>query len=176
MPCNPSDTHINVPTVPGVPLAPFGTIPFSVPQLSIPGFDKLPNIESILDLINSFSLNLPGGLLKPNLDDTTTSILKAITNLLDQLAPYLSIYNFFQSAFNMILCILEILCAALNPWKMFKAMRKLFKHCLPDFLHIFPWLALLAMIISLLLLIVALIEYIIATVEKIIEDLRDEGI
>lgn len=170
MPCNPSDTHINLPTTPGVPLAPFGGIPFSSPQLPIPNLN-LPNIESVLDLINSFSLNIPGGLLRPSLDDTTSSILKAITQLLDMLAPYLSIYNFFQAAFNMILCILEILCAALNPFKMFKAMRKLFKTCLPNFLSIFPWLALLAMIISLLLLIVALIEYIIATVEKIIEDL-----
>ncbi len=170
MSCDPNQTHINLPTTPGIPLAPFGGIPFSSPQLPIPNLN-LPNIESVLDLINEFSAILPGGTLKPNLNDTTNSILVAIMNLLDQLAPYLSIYNFFQSAFNMILCILEILCAALNPWKMFRAMRKLFKTCLPNFLSIFPWLALLAMIISLLLLIVALIEYIIATVEKIIEDL-----
>lgn len=170
MSCNPNDTHISLPTNPGVPLAPFGGIPFSPVQLPIPNLE-LPNIESVLDLINEFSANLPGGTFKPQLADGQNTILVALMNILNQLAPYLSIYNFFQSAFNMILCILEILCAALNPWKMFKAMRKLFKHCLPDFLSIFPWLALLAMIISLLLLIVALIEYIIATVEKIIEDL-----
>lgn len=170
MSCRPEDTTINVPTTPGIPLAPFGLIPFSSPQLPIPNL-SIPNIESVLDLINTFSARMPGGTFKPNLDDTTNSVLSAITSLLDKIAPYLSIYNFFQSAFNMILCLLEILCAFPNPWKMFKAMRKLFKHCLPDFLHIFPWLALLSMIIALLLLIIALIEYIIAMVEKIIEDL-----
>ena len=171
MPCDPNSTSINVPTSPGIPISPFGSIPISPIQLPLPGGFALPNIESVLDLINNFSLVFPSSTFKPNLDDTTNTVLAALTSLLNQIAPFLSIYNFFQSAFNMILCLLEILCAFPNPFKMFRAMRRLFKRCLPDFLKIFPWLALLAMIISLLLLILALIEYIIATVENIIKDL-----
>ena len=170
-PCNPSDTNINLPTTPGVPLQPFGSIPFSPPQLPIPGFDKIPNIESALDLINQFTARMPSGNFKPNLDDLSNNVLKAITNLLDQLAPYLSIYNLFQAALNLIACIVNVLCAIPNPWKLFKAMRKLFKTCIPNFMNLLPFVALLVMIISLLLLIIALIEYIIVTVEKIIEDL-----
>jgi hypothetical protein len=170
VPCNPSDTHISLPTVPGIPLAPFGGIPISAIQLPIPNLN-LPNIESVLDLINEFSAILPGGTFKPQLADGQNTILIALMNLLNQLAPYLSIYNFFQAAFDMILCIINVLCSLLAPWKLFKALRKLFKQCIPKFMSLFPFIALLAMIISLLLLIIALIEYIIATVEKIIEDL-----
>lgn len=170
MPCNPNDTHIDVPTVPGIPLQPFNIIPTSANQLPIPNLN-LPNIESVLDLINEFSANLPGGTFKPQLADGQNTVLIALMNLLNQLAPYLSIYNFFQAAFDMIICVINVLCSLMNPWRLFKALRKLFKKCIPNFMKLLPFVALLAMIISLLLLIIALIEYIIATVEKIIEDL-----
>lgn len=169
-PCDPNSTNINIPTAPGIALQPFGGIPFSPIQLPIPNLN-LPNIESVLDLINSFSIELPSSTLKPNLDDVTNSILVAIMNLLNQFAPFLSIFNFFQALLDMIVCILNVLCSLMSPWKLFKALRRLFKRCIPNFLKLFPYLALIVMIISLLLLILALIEYIIATVEKIIKDL-----
>lgn len=169
-PCDPSDTTISINPGPSITLPGFNIPAFSPIQLPLSGI-TLPNIGSVLDLINQFTAILPGGSLKPNLDDTTNSILTAIMSLFNQLAPYLSIYNFFQAAFKMILCVLEILCAIPNPFKMFRAMRKLFKQCLPNFLSLFPFLALLSMILAILLLIVALIEYIIATAEALIKDL-----
>jgi len=169
MPCNPNDTTINVPAAPGVPINGFG-IPFSPPQLPLKGIE-LPNIESVLDLVNEFTARFPSSDFKPNLDDGTNTVLTALMSLLDQVAPFLSLYKFFQPAINMLLCLLEILCAFPNPFKMFRAMRRLFKRCLPDLMKLFPFLALLVMILSLLLIILALIEYIIAMVEKLIEDL-----
>lgn len=170
MPCNPNDTTINIPTQPGIPLAPFGGIPFSPIQLPIPNL-QLPNISSVLDLINQFTAIIPGGSLKPTLDESANTILTAIMSLFNQLAPYLSIYNFFQAGFKMILCLLEIICAFPNPFRMFRAMRKLFKQCLPNFLSLFPFLSLLSIILAILLLIIALVEYIIEMVELLIKDL-----
>jgi hypothetical protein len=170
MPCSPENTTINIPANPSIQIPGFPTLPISPIQLPISGV-TLPNIGSVLDLINQFTAIIPGGSLKPGLDDTTNTILTAIMSLFNQLAPYLSIYNFFQAGFKMILCLLEILCAFPNPFKMFSAMRKLFKQCLPNFLSLFPFLALLSMILAVLLLIVALIEYIITMVEALIKDL-----
>lgn len=168
-PCNPNDVSINVNPSPGIPIPDFG-LPISPIQLPIPDIN-LPNIGSVLDLINQYTAKFPSSTFKPNLDDTTNTILSAIMNVFNQLAPYLSLYNFFQPVLNMILCIIEILCSLMNPFKLFRAMRRLFKRCLPDLMKLFPFLALLSMILSILLLIIALIEYIIEMVTKLIEDL-----
>lgn len=171
MVCNPNDNSLNPPLVPGIPLPGFG-IPFSPLTMPLPDFSFPEGFpENLLDLINQLGAIFPSGEFKPNLDDLTNSILKAISSVLNQIAPFLSLYRFFQAFMNMLLCVLEILCAIPNPFKMIKAMRRLFKRCLPQFLNLFPWLALLAMLIALLLLILALIEYIIRRILQLIEDI-----
>ncbi len=170
MSCNPNDTTFDVQPGPPLTLPGFNIPAFSPPQLPLPNI-ILPNIGSVLDLINKYAALIPGGNFKPNLDDTTNTILSALMSLFNQLAPYLSLYNFFQPVLNIIICILDVLCSLMNPFKLFRAIRRLFKNCLPDLLSMFPFLALIAMILALLLLIIALIEYIIAMVEKIIKDL-----
>jgi hypothetical protein len=171
MPCRPSDNNLNPPIGPGLPIPGFG-IPFSPYQLPIPGFKFPENFpESILDLLNQIFAIFPSGTFLPQIDNFANDILKAIASIFNQIAPYLSIYNFFTALLNMILCIIDVLCALPNPAKTVKAVKKLIKTCLPPFLNLFPWLALLAMIMALLLLLIALIEYIINRFLAIIEDL-----
>lgn len=79
------------------------------------------------------------------------------------------LYKFFLPILNLIICIIEVLCAIPNPFKLIRAMKRLFRNCIPEFLNLFPIFALIIMIISLLLLLLALIEYIIAQILKFIE-------
>lgn len=169
MPCSPSDNTLNPTVVPGIPIPGFG-LPFSPIQIPLPDFD-LPTdlLEDLLDLLEKAKALFPGGLLKPNLDLGTKSILDAIAKILNMLAPFLAFYNFIMALLNMIVCIIEILCAIPNTFAVALKLKKLFTECLPPFLNLFPFLALIAMIIALLLLILALIEYIIRTIIAIIE-------
>lgn len=167
MPCDPNSNNIIPPVgepFPGLNLAPI-QIPF--PSIDIPT-DLL---EDLLDLVNSLGLLFPSGKFTPNIDNFTKDLFDLISNLLSQIAPFLSFYNFIMALFRLILCIIEVLCAIPNPFKIATAMVKLFTECLPPFLNLFPWLALIAMIIALILLIIALIEYIIATIIALIEEI-----
>lgn len=171
MPCNPLDNNLHPAPLPPLPIPPFG-LPFAPIQLPIPGF-SLPEgfPEDLLDFIDNLTIPWPGGEFSPNIDDLANTLLKYLSDIFSQIAPFLSLYNFFMALLNMILCIIEVLCAIPNPWAMIRAIRRLIKRCLPPFLNLFPWLALLAMILALLLLLLALIEYIIARILQIIEDL-----
>lgn len=173
MPCNPADNNLNVPGPPGIPIPGFG-IPFAPIQLPVPGF-KLPEgfPESILDLLNKLKIPWPGGPISPQIDNFAATLLKALMDLFSQLMPWLSLYNFFIALLNMILCIIDVLCALVNPFKIIRAVRRLIVECLPPFLNLFPWLALIAMIIALILLLIALITYIIARILEIIRDLLE---
>ena len=171
MSCDPNSNSLSPPIIPGVPVPGFGLPSFAFPQVPLPDLPfGLP--ESLLDLLNLLKLKFPGPWdVSGFLDDLTNSLLKHIASILNQIAPFLALYRFFQALLNMILCILEIICAYPNPFKMVKAIRRLFKRCLPLFIALFPWLALLAMIIALLLLILALIEYIIQRILAFILEL-----
>jgi len=179
MPCDPSNNSLNPPNIPGIPIPGFG-IPFSPLSIPLPDFTFPTGFpENILDLLNKLTALFPSIEFKPSLDDLTNSVLKAISTVLSQIAPFIGLYKFFQAALNMILCIIEVLCTLPNPFRLIRAMTRLFKRCLPDFLNLFPWLALLAMLIALLLLILALIEYIInrliAFIKEIIKNLTVLG-
>ena len=170
MSCDPNSNSLNPPAFPPTILPGFG-ISFSPIQIPVPNFDFPEGFpEDLLEMINALGIGSVFD-FNPNLDDLTNSILKGISSVLSQVAPFMSLYSFFQALLNMVLCVMEILCAIPNPWRMAKAMRRLFKRCLPDFLNLFPWLALLAMLIALLLLILALIQYIIDRILALIEEL-----
>ncbi len=169
-PCSPESTTISIPSGPSVTFPGFNIPATSPIQLPISGV-ALPNIGSVLDLINQFTAQMPSGAFKPNLDDLSNSVLTALMSLFNQLAPFLSIYNFFQPVLNMIMCLVDLACSIPNPFKMYKAIRRLFKQCLPPLIKMFPWAALLSMVLAILLLIIALVEYIIAMVEALIKDL-----
>jgi hypothetical protein len=162
---------LNVPASPGIPIGGFG-LPFSPIQLALPDLD-LPTelVEAILDLIKQIGAIFPSGIFKANFDFGIKNVLAVISQILSQLAPYLSLYNLFQAVLQMFVCIIEILCAIPNPVLLIIKLKKLFMECLPNLLAIFPFLALILMIISLLLLLIALIQYIIATVLKVIDEI-----
>lgn len=172
MPCNLENNNIGVAGIPQPSLPGIG-IPFAPITVSAPGFDLPEGIpESILDLISNLSVNWPGFLqVSPNLDNLANNVLTALSSLFNQIAPFLGLYNFFIALLNIVLCIIEVLCALPNPYSTIRAVIRLIKTCLPQFLNLFPWIALLAMILSLLLLLLALISYIIARILAFIEDL-----
>src|SRR6266705_5665080 len=119
-PCSPESTTISIPSGPSVTFPGFNIPATSPIQLPISGV-ALPNIGSVLDLINQFTAQMPSGAFKPNLDDLSNSVLTALMSLFNQLAPFLSIYNFFQPVLNMIMCLVDLACSIPNPFKMYKA-------------------------------------------------------
>jgi len=138
-----------------------------VPSIA-PLVDGMP--EDLLDILNKLQLLIPPGALKPALSPNFgKNIFDGIMKLLDQFMPFLMLYKFFLPILNMIICIIEVLCALTNPFKLIKALKKLFTICIPEFLNLFPIFALILMIISLLLLLLAIIEYIISQIIKFIE-------
>jgi len=167
-PCQPIDiSDIIVPDPPSG----FGGLP--VPQL--PGFDiPFPNlpIEDLLALFNELNMILPTGIFKPHLSSNfSKNALDAILSLLEKFMPFLMLYTFFMPILNMILCIIEILCAINNPFKLIKSLIRLFRVCIPEFLSLFPFYALILMIIALLLLILALILYLIQRIIDFIKQI-----
>jgi len=178
MVCNPADTNITMrPPGPGPSIPGLG-LPFSVPKVPFPDLSLPEGIpEDLIALIDTIFAMFPGGIkFQPDTDSMTKGIWDALASLFNKLAPFLGIYKFFQALLNIILCIIDVFCALMNPWATLRAVRRLFKRCLPDFLSLFPWIALLVMILALILLIIALIEYIIevilAYIQQIIRNLK----
>lgn len=171
MVCNPNDNSLNPPFLGPPSAVPGFGIPFTTPRLPLP--IQIPEgiPEDIIALVESLLARLPGGILKPNPHNEMKDVWDAIAQLLSQVGPFLALYSFFQALLNMVLCIIDVLCALMSPWKARRAIKRLFKRCIPDFISLFPWIALVAMIISLILLLLALIEYIINTILAYINDI-----
>jgi hypothetical protein len=168
-PCNPNDVSFDIPDGPSGPSIPGFGSPFS---LKLPNINPFPDgfPEDLLDLLNKLQMLIPPGILKPNLSTNFgKDEFDAIMSLLDKFMPYLMMYKFFLPILKLILCIIEVLCAINSPIKLGRALKRLFRNCLPDFLNLFPLWALILMIISLLLLLLALIEYIIQQILKLIQ-------
>jgi len=178
MPCDPANNNIGVGGIPPLPLPGFG-LPFAPITVPAPGFELPEGFpESILDLLTQLRVPWPGfNEILPFLDDISNTLLKALSDMFSQIAPFLALYNFFIALLNMILCIIEVLCALPNPFATIRAVIRLIKTCLPAFLNLFPWLALLAMILSIIALLLALVAYIISRILAFVEDLlRNIGI
>lgn len=169
MPCNPNDVSLPIPDGPSGPAIPGFGVPFVLPMPDLNPFpDGFP--EDLLDLLNRLQLLIPPGALKPQLNaNFGKDVFDAIMKLLDQFMPFLMLYKFFLPVLELIICIIEVLCALMNPFKLIRALNRLFTQCIPAFLNLFPIFALIIMIISLLLLIIALIEYLISQILKFIE-------
>lgn len=176
MVCSPNSNSLNPPSLGPPPNIGFGPI-FAPIQIPFPDI-KLPEgvPEDILELLQRIFALIPGGRLTPNADDAMRTVFGAIASLLNQLGPYLALYNFFQALLEMVMCIIDVICALLNPFATIGAVIRLFKRCIPNFLSLFPFLALIAMILAFILLLIALIEflinYIIAIINDIIENIN----
>jgi hypothetical protein len=170
MPCSPLDISIPAPKGPsGTPIPGVG-VPYALntPSLSSipPGFP-----EDLLNIFNTYQFLVPPGAIKAPLNPNFgKDVFDAILKMLDQFFPFLMLYKFFLPVLNLIICIIEVLCALMNPFALISAINKLFSQCIPQFLNMFPVFALVIMIISLLLLLLALIEYLIAQILKLVQD------
>lgn len=171
MVCDASENQLNVTPGPPPVIPGFGVVVSPV-QIPLPSFD-LPTslIEDFLELIQKLSAIFPSGVFKPIPDFSMKTVFDFVSNVLSQIAPYLSLYNLFTAVLRMFGCIIDILCAIPNPFAIANKLKVLFTECLPPLLAIFPWFALILMIISLLLLLFALIQYIIETIIGIIESI-----
>lgn len=167
-PCSPNDINITEPDGPGA---------FAIPGFGKPFAPKLPEFpfpegfpEDLLELFNTLSMILPPGTIKPSLNPNFgKDVFDAIMSLLDKFFPFLMLYKFFLPILNLIICIIEVLCAIANPFKLIRALKRLFRNCIPEFLSLFPIFALIVMLLSLLFLLLALIEYIILQILRIIQ-------
>lgn len=152
------------------------------PSLGLPGYGKPHALkgkdivtypsefpENLLEILDKLQLLLPPGAIKPALNPNYgKDVFDAIMKLLDQFFPFLMLYKFFLPVLGLIVCIIEVLCSLMNPFKLVSAIRRLFRNCIPAFLNIFPVFALIIMIISILLLVLALIEYLVSQVNKLV--------
>jgi len=172
MPCNVNSLNITIVSPPSIILPGFSLPSLSPiqPNLNI-DFPEIP--LDVLSLIQTLIQKLPFGMkLNPIVPtELMNDIMNFISSVLSQLSPFLSLYSFIQALLNLVMCIIDIICALFSPWDLIPAVIKLFTQCLPPFLDLFPWIALLVMIVTFLLLIIALIIYIITAIIKIIEDL-----
>ena len=165
MPCSPIDDNDIV-----VPPGGSGLVLPQLPQFDLP-FPDLP-IEDLLDLFEKLRIILPGGIMRPHLSaQFSKNPLDALLSLLEKFMPFLMAYTFLMPILEMILCIIEILCSLTNPFKLIRALIRLFRVCIPDFLSLFPIFALILMILSLLLLIIALIIYLIERIINFIKQI-----
>lgn len=166
-PCSPSDVSFPSPSSPSGPALPGLGIPFQIPVPPIGFPEGFP--EDLLEILDLLQLLVPPGALKPQLSlNFGKDIFDGILKLMDQFMPFLMLYKFFLPFLNIIICIIEVLCALMNPFALIGALNKLFTQCIPAFLNLFPIFALIIMIISLLLLLLALIEYIIQQIIKFV--------
>ena len=167
-PCSPTDISLNIPD----PVDP-NIINFNKPQALVTPkltdmLDGFP--ENLMDLLDALEMNLPTGKLKSQLSPNYgKDEFDAILKLFDQFMPYLMLYKLFLPVLNLIICIIEVLCSLTNPFKLVRAMKKLFTQCIPAFLSLFPIFAFIVILISLFLLLLALIEYIILKIIALIK-------
>src|ERR1700743_277675 len=122
MSCIPiTDSLFTPPDIPGVS----GFAPV-LPALNFP-FPSIP-LADLQELFNAINLILPPGIIKPAFEpDFLNDVYGAVNDLLGRFMPFLMLYKFFLPVLNLILCIIEILCALLNPFKLPGAISRLFR-------------------------------------------------
>jgi len=160
MPCLPIDTsNITPPPAPDFPSTPIGK-PFSpkmpdLPKDSVVGPENFERLYEIIQFI------IPPGVIKPTQSrNKPQDLFDSILSVMDKFYPFLMLYKFFLPILNIIICIIEVLCAIPDPFKLIDALTRLFRECIPDVVALFPAFAIIIMVISLLLLLLALLEYI----------------
>jgi hypothetical protein len=166
--CGP--VSLATPSGPSGPSIPGFGVPFSPASLSIGLPAGMP--ENLLGILSYLQLLIPPGALSANLSfNFEVDIFDGIMKLLDQFMPFLMLYKFFLPVLNIIVCIIEVLCALISPFALIGALENLFVNCIPAFLNLFPMFALIIMIISILLLLLALIEYILCFIITLVLNL-----
>jgi hypothetical protein len=164
MPCTPINTsNITAPPSPPFPSTSIGN-PYSpknpnLPTESVVGPEDFEKLYEIVQFI------IPPGTIKPTQSrNKPQDIFDSLLSVLDKFYPFLMLYKFFLPVLNIIICIIEVLCAIPDPFKLIDALTKLFRECIPEFLALFPAFAVIIMVISMLLLLLALLEYMVVQI------------
>src|SRR5271166_4517748 len=126
MPCQP--ITLPSPSGPSGPAIPGFGPPFTIP---VPPIGLPPGVpEDLLDILNELQMLIPPGLLQPALNPNFgKDIFDGNMKLLDQFMPFLMLYKFFLPILNLIICIIEVLCALMNPIALAIALDRLFTQC-----------------------------------------------
>jgi hypothetical protein len=166
MPCSP--ITINVPPGPSGPAIPNFGIPFALDLGTKTDLSGFP--EDLLGIIQDLQLLTPTGPIQSSLSfNFGIDVFDAIMSLLDKFFPFLMLYKFFLPVLDLIICIIEVICALINPFALIGKVQRLFRVCIPEFLALFPIFALIVMLLSLMFLILSLIEYIIGKIIFLVE-------
>jgi hypothetical protein len=114
---------------------------------------------------------LPGGTALSGYAEpgSSKSMGTAINSLLVVLAPFLSAYGLILPILGVIVGIIEVLCALMNPWSVKKAVKRLMKKWIPSFLSIFPPAAGALIILSTIKLILAIVFFVLTVVAPTID-------
>lgn len=123
--------------------------------------------------INTHECSCGGGaLMKPAPIPTgTKNAADSLVNLIQTLTSFVASYSLITVIMKFIGCMVEVLCAATNPWSMVKAMSRLFGTCLPDLIALFPPIAIPSIIICIVKIINSIVNYILKSIIPLIAEI-----
>ncbi len=125
------------------------------------------------ELTRSMSCTCPAGaILKPsiapipgfNLGDIIADQAKLLT-------AFSGAYSALVVVMKLVSCIIDVICALVNPFSVIAAVVRLFGTCLPDFILLLPQLAVPAIILCMIKIILAIITYIVTVIIPLIQDI-----
>jgi hypothetical protein len=125
------------------------------------------------ELLEQLSCICVGGAqIKPSTPpNATINIGDIIADHAGKLSVLMSAYGIMTAIMQIISCIMDVLCALLNPFSVIFAMIRLFGTCLPNFILVLPQLAIPAFIICLIKIIFAITSYIVNVMIPIMQDI-----
>jgi len=153
------------------------TAPNLQPRLVLPTDSDIPiTYDELIETISC--LCSVGGVVQPStLPSATINLGDVLANQANLLSAFTSMYGFIAAILRIISCIMDVVCALVNPFSTIKAVIRLFGTCLPDLILIFPQLTIPAIIICIIKIILAIVEYILTVIvpilEEIIQDTQD---
>ena len=122
--------------------------------------EKTPNMQNIIDRFKNFPLRLPGGVIMDQMGaakEHINSFCDLSFYLTKDLDLSLRNFKWILIPIKIILCIIDVICALLNPWKLAIAIIRLFL-CLWDLLLLLPQISVPVMFLSLVLHLLELLQ------------------
>lgn len=125
------------------------------------------------ELLDKLRCTCPGGaqIKSSQGPGSVYNIGDVIAPMAQYLSTFTSVYGMITVILRMIACIIDVLCALVNPFAVLAAIIRLFGTCLPDFLLIFPQFAIPSIIICVLKIVLAIVQYIMTVIVPIIMDI-----
>ena len=123
--------------------------------------------------VNGTKCTMPGGgQVQGTPPPDMANLGDIITDLQRQLNVFASMYAIIAAIIQVIMCIIEIICALTNPFALIKAIIKLFGTCLPELLLVIPQLASLAYIMCMVKIVIAIVTYVLTILIPLIQNIQ----